>query len=144
MEPRGMKIIIYFGVATVFNGIGWWSLLLGQAATPLDVFQLIQLGGTGGLILALLGALYMVWKDRAELKKEWAAEVADLRRVITTERESHRQEIAEMRADHKKDLSELTDKYTDELKKQISSLREETRIRITEERATSDETYKPK
>ena len=131
-----MKLsVILFSLAAFFSGATWWAHIVGEAGSGgLALMELIQLGGTGGLILSLLGAVIALWKERTLVKEEWKKEVEILRTAITNERTEHRKEIADMRAAHQENLTELSNKYTEELKNQINILRKE-------ERQISDERY---
>lgn len=116
--------VILFGAAAICNGASWAGLLLGQAE-PASIFELVQLGGTGGLVVCLVGAIGALWKERVQLRREWKTEVQELRGIISGERQMHREEMNAINTRHAEIIQELSDKYTDELKQQIETLRAE-------------------
>jgi hypothetical protein len=136
-----MKLCLaLFFVAALFNGAGWWVHIIGEAdMTPL--MELIQLGGTGGLILCLFSAIIVLWRERVEVRAQWRGEVDKLHDLLVAERTEHRSEVANLRKSHQADLENLGQKYTDELRKQIDVLREEAHSQIEAERRISDERY---
>lgn len=139
-----MKIIFFFVAAATFNGVTWFATMAAKAGGVPPYLELIQLGGTGGLIISLVLAVLALWKERKELKDNWNNDVTKLQNVISTERTDHRDEIKDMREQHQKDLQKLTTKYTDELKEQINLLRNETDNIVQRERQRVEDQFKKK
>ena len=141
-----MKILAMFILATCCNLTGWGAVILAETTgEPFGITQIIQGGGSVGLIAALLFALKAIWEDRKSLKKELREERERSRKDIESVRDDYRDYIERLQQQHQKDLSKLTDTYTEELKSQINLLREETAGKLKEsirkERETSDNTY---
>jgi hypothetical protein len=112
-----------FVLASLFNGTTWWALMLADGS---GVAELIQLGGTGGLIVSLLGGVTALWRDRSELRTQYQQEIKELREVLVRERTEHRAEVAAIQEQHKRDLSDITERYLEELQRQIDRVRVDT------------------
>lgn len=144
----GVKFTVAFTAAGAFNAFGWALLIIGEAITSghgvtgASVLQIIQLGGTGGLIAALVIAVNTLWKDRNAVKTELLEEVARLQKLLVDERTSHRDDLQRIRETHRHDLDDITQKYTEELRSQIQALRRMTTEQFEEERGISDRKYK--
>lgn len=105
-------------------------------------FDLVQLGGTGGLIAGTLWALRIVWKERSELKKEISEERVEHREEVKELRDHHSKILAQLTASHREEIQNLSDRYTEELKQQIDALRAEQDAALAVERQISDAAYK--
>ena len=99
-------------VAISCSAVTWWAKMLAQQG---GVLELVQLGGTGGLIVSLFGAVVALWKDRAAMN-----------RLLKDERAAHREEIARLQSKHRSDVQAATDQLMDELRSQIASLKQDT------------------
>lgn len=142
-----LKAISLYVLAAIFSGASWWAFIFGQVATAqhtVDWTEIIQLGGTGGLIVSLLGATVTLWRERADLKKEFKEERTLLLQQAQQQREDHANYIERLQQKHSEELSNLTDKYTAELKAQISLLKQETSMLLAEERSRADRAYEQK
>lgn len=111
-------------VAAFINGATHWSYAFAQAADmPQSILDIIQLGGTGGLILALLVAVYVMWKEREVFRKELAEERKIYRDDIERIRTDNKEALDRIQANHQQEIDRITDRYTRELKEQIELLR---------------------
>lgn len=125
-----LKSITLFTIAAACNGSTWWAYMFAQTNGATSLTDLIQLGGTGGLVVALLGAIYALWRDRDTARKQFDAEIAGLRQLLVKERSDHREEVIAMRVQHKLDLDQVTNRYLEELRQQIETLRNETNAKL--------------
>lgn len=135
-----MKTVVAFMVAIAFN-MSTWVAVFAQTATN-ETISLIQLGGTAGLIGALMLAVVTLWKERNVIRADMATELQILRTALNDERNHHREEVRELRDTHKRDLDQLTERYLGELRHQISQLKAETQQQIDAERDAMDGKYK--
>ncbi len=133
------KTVTYFTLAAMFNGASWWAIAM--ATPPASGFELVQLGGTAGLVGSLLAAVVALWKDRQKMLGDWNKEVEELRGMIAEERRHARAEVKELREAHRADLDAITERYTAELRSQITLLRQEAKIAMEAERKISDNRY---
>lgn len=128
MHPSSYGFLVAAGCAAIAQGAG----VLGEiAGSKDDLLYVIEYGGTGGLVIALLFAVRALWADRARERAHYQADRLELQKQITTERNAHREELAAMREQSKADLEEQTNRFIAELQRQI-----------TEERTISDDRYK--
>ena len=144
------KALALYCFAATLNGATWWAYFMAQAqarhatAGVPTWTELIQLGGTGGLIVSLLGAVVMLWRERQELKAEFRNERASLLEQMGHMRADHAAYIDKLQRQHQEELQAMTDEYTRELKRQIEQLRADTASRLAEERAESNDKYEQK
>lgn len=98
--------------AMICSAMTWWTKMLAQHA---GVLELVQLGGTGGLIVCLFAAVVALWKDRSVMNE-----------MIKEERIGHRKEVADLQLKHQSDLRAVTTELMSELRSQIDTLRSDT------------------
>ena len=142
---RMKSVILLYLIAAGCSGASWWAYVVGQTVpktASLGITELIQLGGTGGLIVSLLWAVITLWKERSDLRKDWSKEKEHLVSHINNMRTDHHAYIDKLQTRHQEELHELTEKYTQELKTQIATLRQETETKLHSERAVSDDKYR--
>lgn len=135
-----MKTVISFMAAITFN-LSTWVAVFAQSA-PQEAINLIQLGGTAGLIVALMLAVVTLWRERNTIRADMAAELQILRTALQDERNHHREELRELRSTHQRDIDKVTERYLQELKHQISQLKAETEKQIEDERTAAAGKYK--
>ena len=119
MNP--MKMISAFIFAAIIDGGMWWTYFLAKTSPDqqtVSMLEIVQLGGTGGLIIALVTAVASLWKSLNKLTDQHAS-------TITSMRSEHWQYIDAMQKTHHEELQRLSDNYTAELKSQIEVLRQE-------------------
>ena len=116
------KTFALFSVASVANGMTWWIYVIAQG-DPKGLWEIIQLGGTGGLILSLLGAVWTLWKDRIQQQGIIRDERTALQTLIQNEREQHRKEIMDLRVQQQSEVKAATEMLMKAYKEQIDTLR---------------------
>jgi len=121
--------VLFFGTASLINGGTWWAYTLADTS---GVSEIIQLGGTGGLVACLLGGIITLWKDRELIRTKFEEDLSELRVLLETERSEHRAEVIKMQEQHKVDISEVTQMYLDEMRAQINALRQETQNQLNQ------------
>lgn len=107
-------------VGAICAGAIWFSHVIFPADLGIPA-ELIQLGGTGGLILSLLSAVVTLWRDRKAMQE-----------TLANERMAHRAEIEKMEEVSQLRTKELTSSLMDELRAQISHLKQDTADRYQE------------
>lgn len=117
--------LVMFVLAAMSGGMAHWAHLIGQTNGNGGglLWETIQLGGTGGLILALLAAVWFLWKDRAALVDLLTKERATHLGTITAERKDHRAEVAEIRAATREEVTEATERLMKVMTDRINDLR---------------------
>lgn len=128
---------IAFVFAALFQG---FSVLVSTIKQDYGL-DLVQLGGTGGLIVSLIWAIRVVWNERGDLRDEIAQERKAHREEMTKLRDHHAAMMAAIITKHRQELSELSDAYTRELRQQIADLRAEHRASVEHEREISNNAY---
>ena len=107
-----MKLFMGFTVTgALLSGITQHVHVWAQT-DPGAIWEVVQLGGTGGLIACLLGSVWALWKDREKMLS-----------MIHAEREAHRAEIAGLNKKHSQEVNEVTERLLKEMKEQIQSLK---------------------
>lgn len=108
-----MKLFMGFSlIGAGMAGLAHHAEALAEAS-PHSAWELVQSGGTGGLIACLLAAVWALWKDRQFILS-----------MLHDERKAHRQEITDLNATHTTEIRDATDKLLREMKDQIQQLRE--------------------
>jgi hypothetical protein len=133
------KILSLFSLAAAFNGTTWWAYFTmapaddtaaaGHAASThsAGITELIQLGGTGGLIAALIAAIFALMKDRDKVSRNHKDEMIRLSQILETERTQHTKNVEILYEQHKREIAEMTECHMKTLYEQIALLREEGR-----------------
>lgn len=120
------KAIFWFLGCVAFSGASWWSQFIAQVngGTSGTFWEIVQLGGTGGLVVCLVGAVVALWRDRREMQT-----------IIVDERKAHRLEILAMQTKHTSEVTAATEQLLTELRKQIGDFNDrcDTRYRRKDE-----------
>lgn len=135
-----MKTIYAFTVAIICNA-ATWAAAVAQSA-PQDSIELIQLGGTAGLVASLMAGVIALWRLCREILKEQKAEREQHRAEQQTEREQHKAEVRSLQEQHKNDIVSVTDRYLKDLHEQINMLRADTRHQMEAAKIEADNRYK--
>lgn len=128
---------VAFIFAAIFQGI---AVVFSEISHDYGI-DLIQLGGTGGLIVSLIWAIRVVWSERVDLRNEIAEERKAHREEMTQLRDHHAATMAAIVTKHQREISELSEAYTKELRDQINTLRAEHTQSVVREREISDSSY---
>ena len=105
---------IPFFLAAFFDATIWWAHVLGEmegVRTSGVPWELIQLGGTGGLIVCLLCGVVALWRDRRSLVE-----------MLSNERDAHRDQLRDIQQKHDAQVAEANAKLLGEMREQITRL----------------------
>lgn len=122
------KFLVWSSAAAASSGVGWWSYVLAQAdPSNRGLWEIIQLGGTGGLVVCLLCAVTALWRDRQAMLDK----LEELRASLLKAHLDHNNQLAELNRDHRTDVAAIAEKHKEDVERITERLVAELKSQIT-------------